>query len=397
MRCTIDAVNSILLFLGVIATVLCLTWCYYEYFLDLDFSLVDHKDYDEDEDYPVPAISLCFSDPFIETNLQKFDPNITSLDYKNFLEGKIWNETMLEIDFESVTKNLDNYIEGYSVYWENSTAVTFFDVHSMKPPYKKPYLSFVGFNFDILLKCYTAEIPVNVSNLLIKIRTDIFPNGLRQNFIGYSFMMHYPNQLLNSIDAMKNDWPNRQNKPNDSYFMLFKVRAVEVMVRRNTRNKRCNENWKNDDFEAFKQLLSESKCKTPYHHWHTSYPYCNSREKMAMVNLNWTRRRQFHPPCQHVEKVLFDFEEYDQEELETSGVNIASPDFTKLTMLNSTNATTFATNLALNSFKFKVIIHKKAYDLQTLVGNCGGYVGLILGKFLHVSELRVILLHKHEW
>ena len=61
-------------------------------------------------------------------------------------------------------------------------------------------------------------------------------------------------------------------------------------------------------------------------------------------------------------------------------------------LLNSTNETTFATNLALNSFKFKVIIHKKAYDLQTLVGNCGGYIGLILGKLLNVSETGMILL-----
>ena len=42
---------------------------------------------------------------------------------------------------------------------------------------------------------------------------------------------------------------------------------------------------------------------------------------------------------------------------------------------------TFNLIVGLQSPKFKVIVHKKAYDLQTLVGNCGGYIGLILGKF----------------
>ena len=40
---------------------------------------------------------------------------------------------------------------------------------------------------------------------------------------------------------------------------------------------------------------------------------------------------------------------------------------------------TFSINIALMSKKFKLITHKKAYDLQTLIGNCGGYIGLILG------------------
>ena len=390
MNVTIKELNFILLLLGIISTVVCVVWCMYEYYLDQDFSLVDHKSYGESEDYIPPAFSFCFSDPFIERNIQKYDLNITSLDYKDFLSGRVWNEKMLDYEFDSVTKNLDEYIVGYGInggYGGMGTLETFSDINSLKHPYKKPYISLVAFNFGVLVKCYTVEIPLNVQNVFIKIRSNIFWNEVRPSVAGFSVMMHYPNQILNAFDSLRNDWPNRQRKPNDSYFMIFKIKSVEVMKRRNSRYHKCNENWKTDDSDVFKQFISGIQCKTPYHSWDAHYPYCNTKEKMGKANLDWSKRLlpSFKPPCQHVEKVLYEYQEYDEKDLDPAGIQFGTNssgavDLESFLMLNSTNHTTFSINLALQGDKFKVIIHKKAYDLQTLIGNCGGYIGLILGK-----------------
>ena len=392
MNLTIKEINFTLLLLGIISTVACVVWCMYEYYLDQDFSLVDHKSYGESDDYIPPAISICFSDPFIERNIQKYDLNITSLDYKDFLIGKVWNEKMLGFEFENVTKNLDDYIVGYGVnggYGGTTTAETFSDINSLKHPYKKPYLSLVNFNFGVLVKCYTLEIPPNVQGMFIKIRSDIFSSGVRPSLVGFSVMIHYPNQILTAFDSLRNDWPNRQHKPATSYFMIFKLKSVEVMKRRNSRINKCNEKWKTDDSDVFKQFVSGIQCKTPYHIWDTHYPYCNTKEKMGTANLDWSKRRQsiFKPPCQHVEKVLYEYQEYDEKDMNTAGIQFGTnssgaSDLESFLMLNSTNQTTFSINLALQGDKFKVIIHKKAYDLQTLIGNCGGYIGLILGTLV---------------
>ena len=46
------------------------SWCFYEYQLDLDVSLVSLKKFGEDGNMIMPTMSLCFSDP---VHTDKFD------------------------------------------------------------------------------------------------------------------------------------------------------------------------------------------------------------------------------------------------------------------------------------------------------------------------------------
>ena len=77
-------------------------WCFYEYQLDLDLSLVTLKAFGEDENMIMPDVSLCFHNPFFMddyrhlsttwvTNMHKggLAFNVTYLQYKKFLLGKI--------------------------------------------------------------------------------------------------------------------------------------------------------------------------------------------------------------------------------------------------------------------------------------------------------------------
>ena len=380
MKLNINDLNVSFLVLGIISAISCVIWCIYEYHLDLDLSLVDHKTYGEKDEYIPPAISLCFADPFIEKNIQKYDLNVTSMDYKHFLQGTIWDERMLKIDFENVTKHLIDYIDGYTVIWENLTHQHFPDIRLLKEPFKRPYLSYVGFSFEVLVKCYTTEIPLNASTLFFKTTNDIFTDGIRPSLVGFSSMIHYPNQILTALDSLKNDWPNRRNKSTESYFMLFKIETVEIIIRRNTRRNKCNENWKTDGSEVLKQFVAKNKCKTTYQIGESNYPYCGSKEKMALGNFAWSKRHLYPYPCQHIEKVWYGYEEYDTMDMESANKQFASSELGSVLMLKNPNHTTFNTNFHLKSSKFKVVMHKKAYDLQTLVGNCGGYIGLILGS-----------------
>ena len=72
------------------------------------------KEFGEDENMIMPTMSLCFWDPFL---VDKFDNgelglNVSYLQYKDFLLGRTWDKKMLGINFENVTKRIEDYLVG---------------------------------------------------------------------------------------------------------------------------------------------------------------------------------------------------------------------------------------------------------------------------------------------
>ena len=379
MKLTFKSINDTLLILGVVATISCVVWCIREYCLDLDLSQVDHKKFGDEKNYITPAFSLCFGNPFLKRNLDNYNLNITVQDYLNFLEGKHSDERMYQIDFENVTKKLDDYIVTYKLYpydLKEDNIETFFDMNSFPPNLKKPYLSHTGFEFGQLHKCYSIDIPIKAQSVILTIKKQIFDGGIRPSFLGFSFVLHYPNQILQGFETFKNDWPTQKNKHNNAYTMLFKIKSLEVVLRRNTRKKPCNKNWRNDYLEILEESIKKKKCRAPYQIWNQEYPICDSKEKMANANFHIRDRDGYPPPCQHVEKTSYEFVEYDVEDLDPES------SISKLYLSHMTMNDTFSICVGLMNSKFKLIAHKQAYDFQTLIGNCGGYIGLILGKSL---------------
>ena len=338
MRVTFNQINNILLIFGVVATISCVACCIREYCLDLDLSQVDHKKFGDEKSYIMPAFSLCFGNPFLKKNLDDYNLNITIHDYLNFLEGKYSDARMYEIDFENVTKRLDDYILTYKLF-----------PHDLKHD----------------------NIPIEVQTVILTIKKLIFDSGKRPSFIAFTFVTHYPNQILQGFETLKNDWPIEKN---NAYVMLFKIKSLEVVLRRNTRKHPCNKNWRIDYLDILEESIKKKKCRAPYQIWIPEYPICDNMEKMAKANFHIRDRDDYPPPCQHIEKNSYDFEEYDVEDLDPS-----SP-ISKSYLSHMTTNDTFSVAVGLMNSKFKLITHKQAYDFQTLIGNCGGYIGLILGK-----------------
>ena len=369
---TYEYFNRLISAIGIVATIACVCWCIWQYCLDSDLSLVDHEKFGEPDNRITPDFSLCFGDPFLIDKLNEYGLNITLYDYKNFLLGVKSDERMYEIDFLNVTKKLENYIKSYTVVRRDSTIETFHDLNDLPLDLKRPYLSYTGFEFGLLMKCYSTNIPVDSHAIFLTISKQIFSMGRRPNTLGLAVMIHYKHQLLSSLDSVKNNWPDRKTKENVSFTMLFEIKGFEVIARRNTKKNPCNENWKQDDQLVLEKSMQKTKCRAPYQNWNTNYPFCDTKEKVAKSHFHLHLRDEYPPPCQHIEKVLYNFEEHDSEELSS---NLDS----SISQITNPINDTFSVNIVLLTKKFKLITHKKAYDLQTLIGNCGGYIGLILG------------------
>ena len=83
-------------------------------------------------------------------------------------------------------------------------------------------------------------------------------------------------------------------------------------------------------------------------------------------------RTKYSEPCQSADKIVYEYQDADLEDLKSTNDSFFNTDFIG-------NNSTFKVAVFIQNNKFKVIFRKKAYDFQALVGNCGGYIGLILG------------------
>ena len=144
------------------------SWCLYEYQLDRDVSLVSLKEFGEDENMIMPAMSLCFVDPFVTDKFDNGDLefNVSSVEYKDFLLGRTWADRLLDIDFENVTKRIEDYIVFYRVLWRNGSYSSYEATSSLPEIIQKPYPSFVGpFYRTAITKCYGINIPMNADSV----------------------------------------------------------------------------------------------------------------------------------------------------------------------------------------------------------------------------------------
>ena len=83
-------------------------WCY-KFSLNEGTSAVHYRKFSLTAKDPViPTLSLCFENPFLQDRLTEFGTKEES--YLSFLDGNSFDKKILNIDFNSVTMNITDYI-----------------------------------------------------------------------------------------------------------------------------------------------------------------------------------------------------------------------------------------------------------------------------------------------
>ena len=171
--------------------------------------------------------------------------------------------------------------------------------------------------------------------------------------------LHFPNQFLRSLPTVKFHWQNRST--NHQYVLSFAIDVFEAIHRRNKQNSPCIEHWTNFDKIVFDAHAKQFKCRPSY--WNnniTNMPICDTLDKLkrATFSLNSEKTFQYPPPCYTIEKLAYTAQEFTNDDGDFDdfwiGVELMNP-------------------------QFKEIVQSRAVDFQTLVGNVGGYIGLLLG------------------
>ena len=336
-------------------------WCF-KFWQDEDLCLVDFKTFSNSKDVQTPVLSFCFWNPIEESRLKLYNDTFTKKDYIAYLSGKKYFNGMEKVSFDEVTINLSTFYRNNPIRFRNGTFIL-----------SKTFLSgsiettFSGWFGPKIFKCFGLPVKHKESaEVWFNFGLDMFPNGIRPGpwkDMQPSTFIHQPNALLLSGDTYKHIWPKRET--NSSFFMSFVLTNIDVLKRRNKRNQPCVEGQFNFDQEAFNKHGDKFGCKPPYLNMQRNQSVCHSREniKQSVFDMTSLNPEELKVPCNTYENVNFRFLESD-----FSWSQRGNPTVGEMTV----------------GFKiperFKEISQVKAVDIQTVIGNAGGYVGLFLGN-----------------
>ena len=369
-----------------------------KYRVDRDIGVVDYVLLEEAWDIKLPAVSMCFHNPFIDEKLIEFNPEATRSSYIEYLKGNGYNEKYNTIDYSKVTLSFENYFLSSTVVLRNLT-----------PLYDVPFQhheSFNGFGIGLFVKCF--EITINITDyhnvLFITLAYDkkkLLLDFKTQSEYNLSIIMHHPGQfLLSSINGfgyfdMKTD-------------MGITISDLELLKSRNSRNRWCTEYDDEISFDDMvrKRHLLNIGCTAPYLKSNENFPPCNSTAaiKDAFYDYNVVGKKYYPKSClryskityQQNEKILIEYLAYikewanaddtvrkkegkgngmkhnDEEDLKMGQLGQGSRD-EKQTVQKWTFGIEYPQYV-------RIISQSKDVDIHALIGNIGGYVGLFLGN-----------------
>ena len=365
-------------------------WASLEYVKNEDIIEISYRKFNpNEEDGQYPAISLCFAKPYNESIFSNKVGYPNSSSYDDFVTGKQWNRTMMEIDYDHVTINIrDHLLDTCMLTTRAEKCHRINKIETIVFPSPLGVLKcfsfhqILGFDYE-----YNDKEKINLDEVMIAIYTSIFPNNTRPPSGQFFVMFHYPFQLIRSIYTTFYNWPGRENLLPTYYSMQFYIQAVEKLKRRTGWNHHCYD-WKYFDSQTMEDVMSAVGCKPTYWNSRHNHPKCNNSDQMKKIKLHnqakLFQNDQFQkvvPPCVEIKKIDIKFEEITSYENEVSKFF-----YDQCAKIAGGKENWFVIHLHFwSSIDFKEIKQIRAYSMMSVIGNASGYIGFAVGW--SISEL----------
>ena len=276
---------------------------------DEDLTEVAFKMYNQDEESIYPGITICIDKPFETYKLKKFGKGINKTAYKQFIQGRLWDERMLKINLDSVVIDIKDYlIEACIKSHFNGKCVRFDpEISSFFEPSKR--------------QCYTFHNTPgsNIVFVETKMNVSLFPNQMRPEMWKFIAQFPFPTQIFRSSKMSYGEWQNRQNLSN-GFTMNFYVRNVVVIRRRSKKLKPCYD-WNNYDNLVMNEISEQLGCRPVYWSQNSNVPLCNAKEKMGMFETYFFDRyfgsddsANYIPPCLELEDIQIEYSDIEAED-----------------------------------------------------------------------------------
>ena len=370
--------------LCILTTMSLVLWCIYEFSKNEDICEILFKRFHQDDESMYPDLTFCVADQLDQKKLKKYNENFTTKGYRNFLKngGDPWDARYLNVDFFDVTMQLEDHLIDTCIRGADPTSVCE-KIETIKTS------SMFG------EKCYTLHFPKGkpMATAFIKLNTSIFDDGIRPKRWDFKIMFAFMNQIYASFAAYFSEWPARSNKDvNGPYNMMFLLKQMEILKYRKKSDDECDDSV-NYDQSVKQNMIKEIGCHPKY--WtfdNESTPICTKKEQFEMF---WsehfdkaTRYRhnvKYLHPCREFQKIQI---EYRDVNYFVAGVPMDNNNSSSMKSDTVEDANWFQIEYQVRVNTFKEIVQIRAYTLQSLVGNVGGYIGLMLGyAILNIPSL----------
>ena len=123
-----------------IATIALSTYWMYIFLGDEDLVKVEYKKYFADKKDVYPELSFCLKDAISEKKLSQTSSQLNVSTYLDFLKGRYFHPSMLNIKYEDIIKNMSDYIEEDGIELRNGS---FLGIHSMYENYLQQNMIFL--------------------------------------------------------------------------------------------------------------------------------------------------------------------------------------------------------------------------------------------------------------
>ena len=342
-------------------TIIC--WCvvcymigywWYKYLDDRDIGVVDISAFKESKEIRHPSVTLCWKNPFILEKLQTYNSSIDKKSYRRYLRGKMYKDEYARIDYNRVSIDLSNYQLAFYEIWRNESA---FKPSSLNIQYIEV---FSGFAYDMFMKCFWVKHDIEKHHHIkgFSISYDFNatindPIKCRKTRPKLFYKINYPDQFFLGDGLIEAD-------PCENTGMYVWIDELEILERRNSRNRECLDNSKSFDLVSLNKFMSGRICRPPYLTDQIHHPICNNRREMIDNQVHYDTLSSFAIPkaCNRIAKMSTTDNPEQEDWQEDWTFSLMYPN------------------------EVKIISQNKEIDIHTLIGNIGGYIGLLLGKKL---------------
>ena len=388
------------------------------YLQDRDITRISHVKFHSTPKDVYPSISLCFGDILEKEKLEA--RGIDKTLYSDFLTGKNWNKTFLDVNFDEVSIDLETYLLAIEMFKEGYNGDVaegghfLFDntMHQGENPQDSPawrpniYKDTKPF-WGLVQKCITFDVPIDSQQpstwMTVVMSKSVFKNGKRPASSAYakdlfSVEIHYPRQQYRYAER-KMDWHTEEPQHNilKSYGMKFRINNMEVINQRNTRRIPCYEKSIEEDQILKASLIRAMNCTPPY--WIQTQDVVASRCSSQDQIKKFYRFdiEKYAAPCRRLSHINFEYSEYPSSyydrlfKTESLKSHRNSPgSFIKNVSLDS-----FYVGLVFTQETYKEVYLTRQFDLQSLIGNAGGYIGMCVGcSLLQLPQIIVSIISR---
>lgn len=308
-------------------------WCY-KYSKDEDYSEINYKSFGDTMDVETPMLSFCF---------------------------------VLPVDFDFGNFNISNFTLAEEIKFRNGTESIKHWPDFLNAPLETTYC---GYYYYFFIKCFGLRLKdKNTKYGTFMFTSWMFPNGIRpkngnpKNPFQPVTFIHFPNQLFLQRNTEKTSWRARKN--NLGLVKSFTITSMDVLKARDKNIRPCIGDEVKYDEQVMKKHVERFGCKPAYLNIFGNYSICTEKDKIQEARFDsYLIQNVSIKPCTTLENVNY---RYEEEALESESyknlyiIQIVFPD------------------------TFKEIVHMKAVDIQTVIGNAGGYVGLFCGKYCDIN------------